>query len=158
VPSSYSNLGFGPSNCFLRASSASKLFEARLRSLELLSSGQQCLQVIRGWASVPRIAFFGPAVPPSYSRLGFGPSNCFLRASSASKLFEAGLRSLELLSSGQQCLQVIQGWASVPRIVFFGLAVPSSYSKYLSLNFGPSNHPFRAGSASILFGYGCPNP
>jgi hypothetical protein len=31
-------------------------------------------------------------------------------------------------------------------------------SKYLSLNIDPSNHLFRAGSASTLFGYGCPNP
>jgi hypothetical protein len=146
------------SNYPLQASSAFKSFEAGLRSLELSSAGHQCLQVIRGWASVPQFASFGPAAPSSYSRLGFGPSICFLRASSASKLFEAGLRSHELLSSGQQRLQVIRGWASVPRFAFFVPVVPSSYSKYLSLNFGPSNHPYRANSASILFGYGCPNP
>jgi hypothetical protein len=73
-----------------------------------LSSGQQCLQVIRGWASIPRFVFFGPAVPPSYSRLGFDPSICLLRVSSAFELFEVGLRSLELSSSGQQCLQSIR--------------------------------------------------
>jgi hypothetical protein len=139
VPSSYLGLDFGPSNCLLRASSAFKLFGAGLRSLELSSLGQQCLPVIRGWASVPRIIFFGPAVPSSYSRLGFGPSNCLLRASSAFQLFEAGFRSLELSSS----------------VVFFGTAVPSKYS---SLNFDPSNHLFRADSSSTLFGYGCPNP
>jgi hypothetical protein len=83
------------SNRLFRASSAFKLFEAGLRSLESPFSGQQCLQVIRGWASVPRIAFFGPAVPSSYSRLGFGPSNRLFRASSTFKLFEDGLRSLE---------------------------------------------------------------
>jgi hypothetical protein len=48
------------------------------------------------WLKLFRIVFFGPAVPSSYSRLGFGPSNCLFRASSAFKLFEAGLRSLEL--------------------------------------------------------------
>jgi hypothetical protein len=117
-------------------------------SLESLSLGQQCLQVIRGWASVPRIVFFGPAVPSSYSRLGFGPSNRLFRASSAFKLFEAGLRSLVSSFSGQQCLQVIRGWASVPRIVFFGPAVPSSYSR---LGFGPSNCLFRLSNAFKVF-------
>jgi hypothetical protein len=105
--SSYSRLGFGSSNCLFRASSAFKLFEAGSRSLELSFLGQQCLQVIRGWASVPRIVFFGPAVPSSYSRLGFGPSNCLFRASSAFKLFEAGSRSLELSSSAQPGLQSV---------------------------------------------------
>jgi hypothetical protein len=123
--------------------------------LELSLLGQQCLQVIQGWAPVPRIVSFGPAVPSSYSRLGFGPSNCLFRASSAFKLFEAGLWFLELSFSGQQCLQVIRGWALVPRVVLFGLAMLSRRS---SLNYEPSNHPFRAGSATILFGYGCPNP
>jgi hypothetical protein len=122
-----------------------------LRSLELTSSGQQCLQVIRDWASVPQINFFGLAVPSSYSRLGFGPSNCLLRASSAFKLFETGLQFLELSSSGLQCLQVIRAWALVPRIIFFGPAVPSNYS---SLGFSPSNHLFRASSASALFEFG----
>jgi hypothetical protein len=94
-------------NCFFWASSTFKIFEAGLQSLELLSSGQQRLQDIRGGALVPRIAFFGPAVPSRYSRRGFSPSNCFLRASSAFKIFEARLQSLELLSSGQQRLQDI---------------------------------------------------
>jgi hypothetical protein len=109
-------LGFGPSNClfrvsgalklfvvglrsldfFFRVSSTLKLFEAGLRSLELSFSGQQYPQVIRGRAAVPRIVFFGPAVPSSYSRSGFGPANRLFRASSAFKLFEVGLRSLEL--------------------------------------------------------------
>jgi hypothetical protein len=133
------------SNWVLQARNACS-FEARLRSLELSFSGQQCLQVIRGWASVPRIIFFGPAVPSSYSRLGFGSSNCLFWASSAFKLFEAGLWSLELSFSGQQCLQVIQGWASVPRIVFFGPAVPSKCS---SLNYGPSKHIPRPPASSF---------
>jgi hypothetical protein len=126
---------FGPSDHLFRASSAFKLFEAGLRSLESPFSGQQCLQVIRGWTSVPRITFFGPAVPSSYSRPDFGPSNRLFRASSAFKLFEAGLRSLESPFSGQQHLQVIRGRASVPRIVFYGLAIPS---KCLSLSHRPS--------------------
>jgi hypothetical protein len=67
----------------------------------------------------------------------------------------SGLRSFTSSSSGQQCRQTIRAWASVPHVVFFGSAVPSNY---LRPGFGPSNHPFRAGSASILFGYGCPNP
>jgi hypothetical protein len=90
-------VGFGPSNCFLWASSAFKLFGARLRSLELSSSGQQCLQVIQDWALVPRIIFFGPVVPSNYSSLGFSPSNHLFRASNASALFEFGPRSLESL-------------------------------------------------------------
>jgi hypothetical protein len=60
--------------------------------------------VFDSWLNLSRIAFFGPAVPSGYSRLGFGPSNYLFRASSAFKLFEAGLRSLELSFSGQQCL------------------------------------------------------
>jgi hypothetical protein len=81
--------------------------------------------------------------------------NCLFRASSAFKLFEAGLQSLELSFLGQQCLQVIRGWASVPRFVLFG---PAMLSRWLSLNYEPSNHPFQASSATILFGYGCSNP
>jgi hypothetical protein len=114
------------SNCLFRASSAFKLFEAGLRSLELYFSGQQCLQVIRGWASAPQIVFFGPAVPSSYSRLGFGLSNCLFRASSAFKLFEAGLRILELSFLAQQCLQSVR--AMDLRIIPFKPAAPLYYS------------------------------
>jgi hypothetical protein len=103
--------------------------------LELSLSGQQRLQDIRGRTSVPRIVSFGPAAPSRYSRQDFGPSNCLFRASSTFKIFEAGLRSLELLLSGQQRLQDIRGRASVPRI-FFGSAVPSNYSRS---GFDPSN-------------------
>jgi hypothetical protein len=124
-------VGFGPSNCLLRASSAFQLFETGLRSLELSSLGQQCLQVIRDWASVPRIVFFGPAV--------------------SSKLFEPGLWSLELSHSGQQCLQIIRAWASVPRIISFESAALLLYS---SSGPCPSNHLFRVSSASALFKFG----
>jgi hypothetical protein len=148
VPSSYSRPDFGPSNQLFRASSAFKLFEAGLRSLESTFLGQQCLQVIRGRTSVPRIAFFGPAVPSSHSRPDFGPSNRLFQASSAFKSFEARLRSLESPFSGQQCLQVIRGRTSVSRIAFFGPAVPSSYS---SPDFGPSNRLFRTSSTFKLF-------
>jgi hypothetical protein len=141
-------VGFGPSNCLLRTSSAFQLFEPGFRSLELSFSGQQCLPAIRAWASVPRIVFFGPAVPSSYSSLGFGPLNCLLRASRALKLFETGLRSLKLSSSGQQSPQAIRDWAPVPRIIVFGLAEPSSYSR---LGFGPSNSFLWASSAPALF-------
>jgi hypothetical protein len=120
----------------LRASSAFKLFELGLRSLELSSSGQQRLQIIRAWASVPRIIFFGPAVPSNYSSLGFDPSNYLLRANSAFKLFELRLQSLELSSSGQQRLCIIRVWVPVPQIIFFGPAAPQLYS---SLGFGPFN-------------------
>jgi hypothetical protein len=85
-----------PRIVFFGSAVPSKLFEAGLWSLELSFSGQQCLQVIRGRALVLRIVFFGLAVPLSYSRPSFGPSNRLFRASSALKLFEAGLRSLEL--------------------------------------------------------------
>jgi hypothetical protein len=117
---------------------------------------------------VPQIVFFGPAVPSRYSRQGFGPSNCLFRASSAFKIFEAGLRSLELSFLGQQCLQDIRGRASVPRIVFsgqqrfqdirgralvprivfFGPAAPSRYSRQ---GFGPLNRLFWPSDAFKVF-------
>jgi hypothetical protein len=102
----------------------SSRFEVGLRSLKSPFSGQLRLQDIRGRASVPRIAFFGPAAPSRYSRQSFGPSNCLFRASSAFKIFEAGLRSLELPFLGQQRLQDIRGRASVPRIVFLSQQRP----------------------------------
>jgi hypothetical protein len=120
APPNYSSAGFGPSNHFLWASSAFALFECGLRSIESSSLGQQRLRIIWVWALVPRIVFIGPTTPLNYSRAGFGPSNHFLRASSAftlfkcglwslnrllwassaSELFECGLRSLESSSSG----------------------------------------------------------
>jgi hypothetical protein len=63
---------------------------------------------------IPRIIFFGPAAPPNYLSVGSGPSNPSLRASSASILFECGLRSLESLSSGQQCLSCDSGMVLAP--------------------------------------------
>jgi hypothetical protein len=143
-----------------------------LLSLESSSSGQQCLCIIRVRVSVPqiilfgpaapwyyssvgslvpRIAFFGPAAPLCYSSAGFGPSNHFLRASSASILFECGLRSLESFSLGQQRLHIIRVRASVPRIIFFGLAAPLHY---LSVGFRSLESHLSAISAFILFGYG----
>jgi hypothetical protein len=82
--------------------------------LKILPLGQQCLQIIRAWASDPRIIFFGPAVPLHYSSVGTSPSNYLLRASSASALFECRCQSLEMS--------------------FFGPAAPQPYS---SLGFGP---------------------
>jgi hypothetical protein len=128
------------SNYFFRASSAFKIFEAGLRSLELLLLGQQRLQDIRGWTSVPRITSFGPAAPSRYSRQDFGPSNYFFRASSAFKIFEAGLRSLELLLLGQQRLQDIRGGASVSRIVFW----VSSTFQLFEVGFRSLELPFSA--------------
>jgi hypothetical protein len=101
-----------------RASSAFKLFEAGLRPLELSLSGQQHLQGIRGRASAPRVISLGPAAPSRHSRQGFGPSNYLFRASSAFRIFEAGLRSLELSLSGQQRLRDIQSQASDLRVAF----------------------------------------
>jgi hypothetical protein len=69
VPSNCSSQGFGPSNHFLRASGAFELFAPGLRSLESSSSGQQCPQIIRVWASVPRIISSEPAAIPLYSSL-----------------------------------------------------------------------------------------
>jgi hypothetical protein len=94
VPSSYSRLGFGPSNCLFQASSAFRLFEAGLRSLEL--------------------SFFRPAVPSGYSRLGFGPSNCLFRPSNAFKVFELELRIFESLLSSRQRHYTIRAWVSEP--------------------------------------------
>jgi hypothetical protein len=68
----------------------------------LFLSGQQRLQDIRGRASVPRIVSFGPAVPSSYSRQGFGPSNCLFRPSDAFKVFELELRTFESSFSSLQ--------------------------------------------------------
>jgi hypothetical protein len=50
--------------------------------------------------------------------------------------------------SGQQCPQVIRGRTSVPRIVFFWLAVPSSYSR---LGFGPSSCLLRSSNTFKVF-------
>jgi hypothetical protein len=111
--------------------------------------GQQCLHVIRVRASVPQNCLFGPAAPPNYLSLGSGPSNLPLRASSASKLFELGLWSLESSSSGQQRLWIIRVWASFPQIIFFGPAAPQLYS---GLGFGPLELHLLATSAFILFG------
>jgi hypothetical protein len=71
-------------------------------------SGQQRLQDIRGGTSVPRIVSF--------------------RANSAFKIFEVGLRSLELF--------------------LFGPAAPSRYSRR---DFDPLNCFFRASSAFKIF-------
>jgi hypothetical protein len=109
------------------------------------------LRVIRVRALVPRISFFGPAVPSSYSSSGFGPSNLSLQASSAFELFEFGLWSLESFPLGQQCLRVIRVRAPVPRIFLFGPAVPSNYSTSAS---GTSDLFLQASSASVLFEYG----
>jgi hypothetical protein len=148
APPNYSSAGFSPSNRLLRASSASKLFECGLWSLEPSSLGQQRLRIIRVWALVPRIVFIGPTSPPNYSSAGFSPSNRLLWARSASELFECGLQSLESSSSGQQRLRIIRVEASVLEIVFIGLA---SHSHYSSAGFGPSNHLLWANSASELF-------
>jgi hypothetical protein len=58
------------------------------------------IHIIRVRGPVPRIISFGPAVPPNYSSVGFGPSNRFLRASNAFTLFECRLQSLESFYSG----------------------------------------------------------
>jgi hypothetical protein len=76
------------------------------------------------------------------------------RASSASKIFEVGLRSLELFLSGQQRLQAIRGWASILRVAFFGPVMPSKNS---SSSCGPLDHPFRACSIIMLFKNKHPN-
>jgi hypothetical protein len=90
-----------------------KVFRRLCFCFELGFLSEECL-LIRGRTSVPRIVFFRPVVPSSYSRPGFGPLNHLFRAGSAFKLFEAGLRSLESSFLGRQCLQVIRGRASVP--------------------------------------------
>jgi hypothetical protein len=99
-------VGFGPSNYPLRASSASALFECGLWSLELSSSGQQRLYVIRLWALVPRIILFGPAAPLRYSSVGFNPSNRIFRPS-----------VLSFYSDTDRC----------PSNLYFGLSMLSSH-------------------------------
>jgi hypothetical protein len=108
VPPNYSSLGSGPSKLSLRASSASELFECRLRFLETLSSGQQCLRIIRVWASVPRISPFGPAAPLDCSSAGVSPSNYLLRASSASALLGFGFWTPRITFFGHQRLCFIR--------------------------------------------------
>jgi hypothetical protein len=96
--------------------------------------GQQRLQDIRDGASVPQIVFSGQ------QRL---------------QDIRGGASVPRIVFSGQQSLQVIRDRASIPRIVFFGPVMPSKCS---SSSCGPSNHPFRACSATMLFGYRRLNP
>jgi hypothetical protein len=104
------------------------------------SLSKECLPLRGNFRSkLSQIVSFGPAAPSRYSRRDFGPSNCFFRVSSAFKIFEARLWSLKLFLSGRQCLQDIRGETLVPRIVSFGPAAPSRYSRR---GFGPSNCPF----------------
>jgi hypothetical protein len=87
-------------------------------------------------------------VPLYYSSMGFGPLNRSFRASSASTIFEYGLRSLESFSLDFRCHCNIWVRALVPRIIFFVLAAPPYYS---SAGFSPSNRFLWASGASILF-------
>jgi hypothetical protein len=96
VPPDYSSLGSGPSKPFLWANSASELFEFGLQSLESLSSSQQRPRVIRVWASVPQVIFFGPLAPQLYSGLSFEPLESHLLAISIFIPF--GCRSLSFES------------------------------------------------------------
>jgi hypothetical protein len=98
-----------------------------------------------------RVNSFGPAAPSMYSRQDFGPSSPFFWASSAFDVFEAGLWSLESFLLGQQRLRCIRGRTSVPRVLSFGPAAPSMYSRQ---DFGPSSPFFRASSAFDVFGVG----
>jgi hypothetical protein len=121
----------------LWASSASMLFECGLRSLKTLSSGQQCLQIIRVRALVPRIIFFGPAAPPDYSSTGVSPSNYFLWASSASALLEFGFWTPRIASFGHQRFHSIRMQIAVLRIFISGyqcspLKIPESWWQYTS--------------------------
>jgi hypothetical protein len=121
-------LSFYSSSQFFRASSAFDVFEAGLRSLEVISFGQQRLRDIRSRTSVPRAIPFGPAAPSRYSRQDFGPSK------------------LSLL--GQQRLRDIRGRTSVPRSYLFRPAAPSRYSRQ---DFGPSRLSLSASSAFEIF-------
>jgi hypothetical protein len=114
----------------------------------IVFSGQQRLRCIRDRIFGPSNCIFGPAAPLTYSSQGFGPSNYLFRASSAFDIFESGLRSFEFSLSGQQRLRHIRVRASVPRIISFGPAAPSTYS---SQGFGPSSYLFRASSAFDIF-------
>jgi hypothetical protein len=119
--------------------------------LELLLSGQQRLRCIRYRIPVPRVISFGLAAPSMYSRQDFGPSSYLFRASSAFDVFETGFRSLELSLSGQQRLRCIRDRIPVPRVISFGPAAPSMYSRQY---FGPSSYLFRASSAFDVFEIG----
>jgi hypothetical protein len=120
VPSNYSSLGSGLLKLFLWASSASELFEFGLRSLETLSSGQQCLRITRVRTPVPRISLFGPAAPPDYSSASVSPSNYLLRASSASALLGFGFWTPRVASFGHQRAD------RCPSNLYFGLSMLST--------------------------------
>jgi hypothetical protein len=138
VPLHYSSAGFGPSNHFIRASNAFILFEC----------GRYCpsncfFGLATPWyysstgVIVPQIAFFGPAAPPYSLSAGFGPSNYFLRASSASTLFECGFPIPRITSSGHQCFHSIWIQTAVLRISISGyqcspLIFPESWWQYTS--------------------------
>jgi hypothetical protein len=74
----------------------------------------------------------------------FGPSDYLFSGSSAFDIFESGLWSLELSLSGQQRFRHIRVRALDPRIISFGPAALSTYSRQ---DFGPSGYPSRASSA-----------
>jgi hypothetical protein len=142
----------------LRASSAFKLFELGLRSLELSSLGQQCLQIIRAWTSVPQIIFFGPAAPSNYLSSGFSPSSYLLRASSATALFEYGCQSLELSFSGQQRLSFTRVWVLDPSIRIFRpsaflFGLRSLKSLFRAINALRSKYPNFGGNILVRMSY-----
>jgi hypothetical protein len=59
-----------------------------------------------------------------------------------------GFRSLKSFSLGRQHVNIIRGWISTPRIIFFRPAVPLYYSR---LDFDPLIQFLRARSAYTLF-------
>jgi hypothetical protein len=82
---------------------------------------------IRVRVSVPRIVFFGPASPPYSLSARFGPSNHFLRASSAFILFECGRFVPRIASSGLHRLHIFEYGLLSPSNLYFGLSMLSSH-------------------------------
>jgi hypothetical protein len=70
APPNYSSAGFGPSNLFLRAISASILFECRCSVPRITSSGLQRLHIIRVRMLYPSNCFIRPSTPLYYLSMG----------------------------------------------------------------------------------------
>jgi hypothetical protein len=105
----------------------------RSKSFRIVLSGQQCLQDIREGDSVLRIVFWASSASKIFEA-GLWSLELSFRASSASKIFEARFWSLELFLSGQQCLQDIRGGVADLRIIpFEPLAPPCCGSRRLNL-------------------------
>jgi hypothetical protein len=101
-----------------RASSAFKIFEAGLRSLELSFWASSAFKIFEAGLRSLESDFRASSAFEIFE-VGLRSLESYFRASSAFEIFEVGLRSLELFLSGQQRLQAIRGWALILQAAFF---------------------------------------